>query len=116
MRNKLLASAALAASVAFSSMAHADIVIGLVAPLTGPVAAYGDQVKNGAEAAVDQINKNGGILGERSSSSWPTTPAIPSRAFRPPTSSSATACTMSSAPSPPASPWRPPTSSPRTEC
>ncbi len=65
MRNKLLASAALAASVAFSSMAHADIVIGLVAPLTGPVAAYGDQVKNGAEAAVDQINKNGGILGEK---------------------------------------------------
>ncbi|WP_163467962.1 ABC transporter substrate-binding protein, partial [Klebsiella michiganensis] len=30
-----------------------------------PVAAYGDQVKNGAQAAVDTINKNGGILGEK---------------------------------------------------
>ncbi len=43
----------------------AEIVIGLIAPLTGPVAAYGDQVKNGAQVAVDQINKNGGILGEQ---------------------------------------------------
>jgi branched-chain amino acid transport system substrate-binding protein len=65
MKNRLLAGVALAASFAFAPMAHADIVIGLVAPLTGPVAAYGDQVKNGAEAAVDQINKNGGILGEQ---------------------------------------------------
>lgn len=65
MKNKLLSGVALAASLAFASMAHADIVIGLVAPLTGPVAAYGDQVKNGAEAAVDAINKSGGILGEQ---------------------------------------------------
>jgi len=64
MKTKLLAGVALAASLAFASAAKADIVIGLVAPLTGPVAAYGDQVKNGAEAAVEVINKNGGILGE----------------------------------------------------
>lgn len=56
---------ALAASLAFASVAHADITIGLVAPLTGPVAAYGDQVKNGAQAAVDAINEKGGILGEK---------------------------------------------------
>nr|WP_245444853.1 branched-chain amino acid ABC transporter substrate-binding protein [Mesorhizobium soli] len=48
-----------------AASARADITIGLIAPLTGPVAAYGDQVKNGAEAAVDTINKNGGILGEK---------------------------------------------------
>ena len=48
-----------------ASAARADITIGLVAPLTGPVAAYGDQVKNGAQAAVDEINKKGGILGEK---------------------------------------------------
>lgn len=65
MKNRLLAGVALAASLTFATMAHADIVIGLVAPLTGPVAAYGDQVKNGAQAAVDSINKNGGILGEQ---------------------------------------------------
>jgi branched-chain amino acid transport system substrate-binding protein len=65
MKNKLLSGVALAASLTFATMAHADIVIGLVAPLTGPVAAYGDQVKNGAEAAVEAINKSGGILGEQ---------------------------------------------------
>ncbi len=65
MKKPLFAVAALAASVAFAPLAHADIVIGLIAPLTGPVAAYGDQVKNGAEAAVENINKNGGILGEQ---------------------------------------------------
>jgi branched-chain amino acid transport system substrate-binding protein len=65
MKTRLLAGVALAATFAFTSLAQADIVIGLVAPLTGPVAAYGDQVKNGGEAAVDQINKNGGILGEK---------------------------------------------------
>ncbi|MCP8893933.1 branched-chain amino acid ABC transporter substrate-binding protein [Shinella daejeonensis] len=64
-KKKIFAGALLAASVAFAPLAHADIVIGLVAPLTGPVAAYGDQVKNGAEAAVAEINKNGGILGEQ---------------------------------------------------
>lgn len=58
-------TATLVASLAFAPLAHADILIGLIAPLTGPVAAYGDQVKNGAQAAVDEINKNGGILGEK---------------------------------------------------
>ncbi len=58
--------AALAATLLVSApAARADIVIGLVAPLTGPVAAYGDQVRNGAEAAVEAINRQGGILGEK---------------------------------------------------
>ena len=65
MKMKLLAGVAAAATLAFAPSAFADITIGLVAPLTGPVAAYGDQVKNGAEAAVDTINKNGGISGEK---------------------------------------------------
>ena len=65
MKKKIFAGALLAASVAFAPLAYADITVGLIAPLTGPVAAYGDQVKNGAQAAVDEINKNGGILGEQ---------------------------------------------------
>ncbi|MFC3076342.1 branched-chain amino acid ABC transporter substrate-binding protein [Shinella pollutisoli] len=65
MKKQIFVGATLAASLVFAPLAHADIVIGLVAPLTGPVAAYGDQVKNGAEAAVAEINKNGGILGEQ---------------------------------------------------
>ena len=65
MKLTLLTGTALAASLAFASAAHADIVIGLIAPLTGPVAAYGEQVKNGAQVAIDEINKKGGILGEK---------------------------------------------------
>jgi branched-chain amino acid transport system substrate-binding protein len=64
--SKFFAGTAIAAMMlAASGAARADIVIGLVAPLTGPVAAYGDQVRNGAEAAVETLNKAGGILGEK---------------------------------------------------
>lgn len=65
MKLKTLTSVTLAASFAFAPLAHAEIVIGLIAPLTGPVAAYGDRVKNGAQTAVNEINKKGGILGEQ---------------------------------------------------
>jgi branched-chain amino acid transport system substrate-binding protein len=65
MHKKTLAGAALAASLLMSSAAWADITIGLVAPLTGPVAAYGAQVRHGAETAVATINAAGGINGEQ---------------------------------------------------
>lgn len=65
MHKKVLVGAALAASLLMSSAAWADITIGLVAPLTGSVAAYGAQVKNGAETAVAVINANGGVNGEK---------------------------------------------------
>ncbi len=56
---------AFAATIGFASAAYADITIGVIAPLTGPVAAFGDQVKKGAETAVEVINKAGGIKGEK---------------------------------------------------
>lgn len=65
MHFKKLLGLAAAATFLSASAAYADITIGLMAPLTGPVAAYGDQVKNGAEVAVAAINKSGGILGEQ---------------------------------------------------
>ncbi|CCF20129.1 Leu/Ile/Val-binding protein homolog 3 [Pseudorhizobium banfieldiae] len=65
MNRKLFAGATMLASLAFAPLAHAELVIGLIAPLTGPVAAYGEQVKNGAEVAVEEINKAGGINGEQ---------------------------------------------------
>lgn len=43
MNLKLLSSVAFAATLGFASAAYADITIGVVAPLTGPVAAFGDQ-------------------------------------------------------------------------
>ncbi|WP_156387532.1 branched-chain amino acid ABC transporter substrate-binding protein [Methylobacterium sp. Leaf399] len=45
--------------------AMADIKIGIVAPITGPNAAFGAQIKNGATQAVEDINKAGGINGEK---------------------------------------------------
>jgi branched-chain amino acid transport system substrate-binding protein len=65
MNFKKLAGLAAAATLLSASAAYADITIGLMAPLTGPVAAYGEQVKNGAEAAVADINKAGGVLGQQ---------------------------------------------------
>ncbi|MFC4626393.1 ABC transporter substrate-binding protein [Daeguia caeni] len=65
MNLKLLSSVAFAVTLGFAGAAYADITIGVVAPLTGPVAAYGDQVKKGAETAVEVINKAGGIKGEK---------------------------------------------------
>lgn len=65
MNRKTVAGFASLAMLGFATAAHADITIGLVAPVTGPVAAYGDQVRNGAQVAVDVINAAGGILGEK---------------------------------------------------
>lgn len=65
MKFQLLASAALAALIAAAPAARAEIVLGLMAPLTGPLAAVGAQVKNGAETAIEEINKKGGINGEQ---------------------------------------------------
>lgn len=62
---KMLLVTAVGLSLTATTVAKADITIGVVAPLTGPVAAYGDQVKNGAVAAAEVINKNGGIAGEK---------------------------------------------------
>lgn len=41
------------------------IVIGGLAPLTGPVAVYGTAANNGALLAVDELNANGGINGRQ---------------------------------------------------
>jgi branched-chain amino acid transport system substrate-binding protein len=41
-----------------------DLRIGLVGPMTGPGAQYGESMKEAAELAVNQINKAGGINGK----------------------------------------------------
>ena len=58
MRNWLLAFGLM------SSVAHADIVIGLAGPMTGPSAAFGAQMLHGAQLAVGDINAAGGLSGE----------------------------------------------------
>ncbi len=42
-----------------------DITIGVVGPITGQYASFGQQLKNGAELAVADINAAGGVLGKK---------------------------------------------------
>ncbi len=65
MHKYWLSGVALAAALAFSGAASADIKIGVAGPITGPNAAFGAQLVNGTQQAVDDINKAGGILGQK---------------------------------------------------
>jgi branched-chain amino acid transport system substrate-binding protein len=56
-------AAALAAMLA-SSGAQAQIKLGVAGPITGPNAAFGAQMKNGVEQAIEDINTAGGVLGQ----------------------------------------------------
>lgn len=58
---RLLALLCLAAAPA----AHADIVIGQVAPFTGPQAVTGKAIHAGAKLWIDDVNARGGIRGQR---------------------------------------------------
>ena len=52
-------------SATLATTARADIKIGVIAPLTGPNASFGAQLKNGTEQAADDINTAGGINGQK---------------------------------------------------
>ena len=66
MNKYWLTGVALAAGLAFSGAASADdLKIGVAGPITGPNAAFGAQLVNGTQQAVDDINKAGGILGQK---------------------------------------------------
>ncbi len=66
MRNILLgAAASLALGVALAaSPANAQTKIGVAGPLTGSNAAFGTQLKTGADQAVADLNAKGGVLGK----------------------------------------------------
>jgi branched-chain amino acid transport system substrate-binding protein len=56
---------ALGAAIAFAGTAQAQLKMGVAGPLTGPNAAFGAQLKNGTDQAVEDINAAGGILGQK---------------------------------------------------
>src|ERR1700686_5469579 len=56
---------ALGFAVALVGTASAQIKMGVEGPITGPNAAFGPQLKNGAEQAVADINAAGGIMGQK---------------------------------------------------
>ncbi|WP_119303386.1 branched-chain amino acid ABC transporter substrate-binding protein [Dongia deserti] len=69
MFKKLLSTTALVAAVAAGSfamptVASADITIAVAGPMTGGLAAFGEQLRRGAEMVVADINAAGGVNGE----------------------------------------------------
>ncbi|MCB1377791.1 MAG: branched-chain amino acid ABC transporter substrate-binding protein [Alphaproteobacteria bacterium] len=65
MKKLLLSGVALGFAAALSaSTALADVSIGVAGPITGQYAAFGEQLKKGAEQAVADLNAAGGVNGE----------------------------------------------------
>ena len=58
---RLLALLCLAAAPAV----HADIVVGQVAPFSGPQAVTGKAIRAGAKLWIDEVNARGGVRGQR---------------------------------------------------
>ena len=65
MRKFVVTGIAAVAGLALASAASAQIKVGVAGPLTGPNAAFGAQLKNGAEMAAADINAKGGINGQK---------------------------------------------------
>ncbi len=65
MKKILLSGIALGTVLACSSVAQAQIKLGVAGPITGPNASFGAQLKNGVEQAVEDINAAGGIMGQK---------------------------------------------------
>jgi branched-chain amino acid transport system substrate-binding protein len=60
-----LAAAAALSALAVSTPVYADIAISTVGPMTGQYASFGQQMKAGAELAVEDLNAKGGVLGQQ---------------------------------------------------
>ncbi|MGO8914857.1 MAG: branched-chain amino acid ABC transporter substrate-binding protein [Stellaceae bacterium] len=62
---KLLALAVAAAALAAAPARADDLKVAVVGPITGQYAAFGEQMRRGAEMAVKDINAKGGVMGRR---------------------------------------------------
>ena len=64
MKNLWKTGIALSFALAMTGIARADILIGVAGPMTGEYATFGAQLKAGADQAVKDINKAGGVNGQ----------------------------------------------------
>ncbi|MBI1205104.1 MAG: ABC transporter substrate-binding protein [Rhodopseudomonas sp.] len=62
MKKVITLGLALGFAAAMTATASAQVKMGVIGPITGPNAAFGSQLKNGAEQAVKDINAAGGIM------------------------------------------------------
>ena len=65
MRTPILKSIPLALSLLLAGAAHAQLKLAVAGPVTGANAAFGAQLTQGVQQAVEDINKAGGILGQK---------------------------------------------------
>src|ERR1700734_409067 len=65
MRTSILKSIPLALSLLLAGAAHAQVKLAVAGPVTGANAAFGAQLSQGVQQAVEDINKAGGILGQK---------------------------------------------------
>ncbi len=65
MKMGMLTGLVLGLGLAASGTAQAQIKLGVGGPITGPNAAFGTQLKMGAEQAVEDINAKGGVMGQK---------------------------------------------------
>ena len=65
MRTAILTSMSIALSLLLAGVAHAQVRLAVAGPVTGPNASFGAQLTQGVEQAVEDINKAGGILGQK---------------------------------------------------
>ncbi|RVT82873.1 ABC transporter substrate-binding protein [Inhella crocodyli] len=61
----LLAVASAAAGAQAQGVSKTEIVVGTIQDLSGPLAGYGKQARNGMQLRVDELNEQGGIHGRR---------------------------------------------------
>ena len=64
MKQKLI-TIILGLAISLSPAAFAAIKVGVAGPLTGAYAAFGEQLTRGAQKAIDDINAQGGVKGEK---------------------------------------------------
>ena len=65
MRSAILKSIPLALSLWFTGAAQAQIKLAVAGPITGANAAFGAQLTQGVQQAAEDINKAGGLLGQK---------------------------------------------------
>ena len=65
VRSGLLVVGVIAAAALWARAAEADIRIGVAGDMTGALAWFGEQYQRAAELAVEELNAQGGVLGQR---------------------------------------------------
>ncbi len=65
MRRSFVFMSVAAVALALAGAAQAEIKISTAGPMTGQYASFGEQMRRGAEMAVEDLNAKGGVLGQK---------------------------------------------------